>query len=166
MAYRESAELGSFGEKVVTDLFETGGIKCEKNSASGRSQLIEFDLKCTLENKVFTVECKFDAMARKSGNIAIEYYNTRQSKPSGIKATKADLWVVVLRNPQDVFLTSVKLLTGYCESNRPHKNIASGGDNNSAMWLYRMENILPVAFFPLDGLKPEELQEIIFDLLG
>ena len=56
--------------------------------------------------EVFTVEVKYDEMQAKTGNIAIEIYNPKSGKPSGLTATKANLWCQVLKD--STWITSVK----------------------------------------------------------
>lgn len=165
MAYRESAELGSAGEKAVISVLEEAGIECGRNPATTRKKLVEYDLKCLLGSRQFSVEIKSDRMARKSGNLAIEHYNVKSCKPSGIKATKADFWIVVLCNPSEIYLTSVMQLKDFCKTNKPYRDIACGGDDNAALWLYRMENILPAIFFRIDDMGGDELRNLVWWLL-
>jgi len=112
--------------------------------------------------EVFTVEVKYDEMQSKTGNIAIEIYNPRSGKPSGLTATKATLWCQVLQD--SVWITSVKALRRFCEETTPFKMFTSAGDGNAAILLYKTEDILTI-FERIDECKTEQLQKKINSLL-
>lgn len=164
MAFKKSLKVGNSGEEQVVKCFEKGGIKTEKN-AGDNAKLIDWDLKGELPSKkTFTAECKYDVMAAKTGNLAVEHYNVKLCKPSGINATKADLWVVVLTDPTRVFATTVSKLREYCKANKPFRDIACGGDDNAAIWLYKANDILPI-FVQLDAVPSTQMCEEIARLL-
>tara|TARA_Y100001938_G_scaffold145199_1_gene221369 strand:+ start:131 stop:628 length:498 start_codon:yes stop_codon:yes gene_type:complete len=112
--------------------------------------------------EVFTVEVKYDEMQSKTGNIAIEIYNPRSGKPSGLTATKATLWCQVLQD--SVWITSVKSLRKFCEETPPFKMFSSAGDGNAAILLYKTEVILEI-FERIDECSKEELIQKINILL-
>jgi hypothetical protein len=45
------------------------------------------------QSKKNSVEVKVDSTAVRTGNLAIEYWNTSLNEPSGILSTKANLWL-------------------------------------------------------------------------
>tara|TARA_Y100000592_G_scaffold99967_1_gene177992 strand:- start:807 stop:1295 length:489 start_codon:yes stop_codon:yes gene_type:complete len=110
--------------------------------------------------EVFTVEVKYDEMQEKTGNIAIEIYNPRSGKPSGLTATKADLWCQVLKD--SAWITSVKALKKFCEETPPFKMFSSAGDGNAAILLYKTNDILEI-FERVDS--NHDLHETILSLL-
>jgi hypothetical protein len=110
--------------------------------------------------EVFTVEVKYDEMQAKTGNIAIEIYNPKSGKPSGLTATKANLWCQVLQDA--VWITSVKTLKKFCEETPPLKMFSSAGDGNAAILLYKTEDILEI-FERVDS--NHDLHETILNLL-
>jgi len=112
--------------------------------------------------EVFTVEVKYDEMQSKTGNIAIEIYNPRSGKPSGLTATKATLWCHVLQD--SVWITSVDKLKKFCEEITPFKSFNSVGDGNASILLYKTEDILEI-FERIDECKTEELHKKISSLL-
>tara|TARA_Y100001938_G_scaffold150868_1_gene243974 strand:+ start:661 stop:1164 length:504 start_codon:yes stop_codon:yes gene_type:complete len=112
--------------------------------------------------EVFTVEVKYDEMQAKTGNIAIEIYNPRSGKPSGLTATKADLWCHVLQ--ESVWITSVKELRKFCKETPPFKMFSSAGDGNAAILLYKTKDILEI-FERIDECKTEEISSKINSLL-
>jgi hypothetical protein len=123
----------------------------------------EYDLKHTTP-WYFTSEVKFDLYAARSGNIAIEFYNPKKGKPSGIGITKADLWFQVIP-PLNVWVTTVKRLKQYLEEKKPHKIVSCGGDDNASLFLYRKEKIFADIFQRIDDKSPDILVSIIRELL-
>jgi len=108
--------------------------------------------------EVFTVEVKYDEMQAKTGNIAIEIYNSRSGKPSGLTATKATLWCHVLQD--SAWITSVEKLKRFSEDTTPFKSFNSAGDGNASILLYRAEDILEI-FKRIDKCTPQKLRKII-----
>lgn len=166
MAFQRSNEVGGFAERLVRKLFSSAGAQVLTNESRRRTALLGWDLEVLLYRTPFRVEVKFDVMASRTGNLAIEYYNTRLGSPSGIGATTADLWCVVLLQPLAVYLTSVADLRAYCELHRPWRNVPCGGDGNAAMWLYPAHDILDAIFHRVDDLDPRHLPSVVCPLLG
>jgi len=110
----------------------------------------------------FTTEVKYDVMASKTGNVAIEIRNTRQNKPSGIAGTRADLWCHTLED--EVWLGNVNEILLYIAQNKPTRTIKNAGDGNATVLLYKKDDIRKV-FIRIDKLNPLELKEAIQDLL-
>lgn len=108
----------------------------------------------------FTTEVKFDLKEQKSGNIALEYYNTNLNKLSGILDTTANLWVQVLY-PDFVWLANVKTIKKYIKKNKPHKVVKNVGDGNANLALYKSEIILADIFERIDNLDEYNLFIII-----
>jgi hypothetical protein len=110
----------------------------------------------------FTTEVKYDVMASKTGNVAIEIRNTKQNKPSGIAGTRADLWCHTLED--EVWLGNVNEIRLYIAQNKPERTIKNAGDGNATVLLYKKDDIRKV-FVRIDKLNPLELREAIQDLL-
>jgi len=108
--------------------------------------------------EVFTVEVKYDDMQSKTGNIAIEIRNSKADKPSGLYATKADLWCHVLQD--SVWITSVDTLKEFCKDTPPFKSFNAAGDGNASILLYKTEDILEI-FERIDECNSESLQRKI-----
>src|SRR5690606_11840147 len=87
-------------------------------------------------------EVKNDVYSAKSGNVAIEVFNTRQNKASGLTCTKADLWFHVISNV--VYVTTVEELKKFTNEVKPLRTIGSGGDGNAMLMLYKIEDILEI----------------------
>ena len=112
--------------------------------------------------EVFTVEVKYDEMQAKTGNIAIEIYNPRSAKPSGLTATKATLWCHVLQD--SIWITSVEKLKSFCENTSPFKSFNSVGDGNASILLYKTQDILEI-FERIDECHQTQLHLKIGSLL-
>lgn len=89
----------------------------------------------TLKDEVLTFECKHDSMASRTGNIAIEYHNSKQDKPSGINTTSANLWAHKVDG--QIWLIGTNKLREFIATNTPHKTIIGGGDENANLYLYK-----------------------------
>jgi len=148
--YLKSKDIGDYAENRVGEIFSSIG-KVSKNDN------VDYDLLVTYDKK-FTIEIKYDFYSEKSGNIAIEYLNTKKNKPSGIYASKADFWVYYL-GPELIYLIKKESLLKFVKEEKPHRKV-HGGDNNSAMFLYKKEHILP-RFINIFGLDRECLVRLI-----
>jgi hypothetical protein len=120
---------GNAGELLVKGLFEDAGIYCEL--VVGRNS--DYDMGCSLNGLVFFVEIKNDVKAALTKNIAIEFYNTKSGKPSGLSITKADIWAHIVQ--REVYLIKVETLKELCQKTPPSK-IVQGGDDNAFIYLY------------------------------
>jgi hypothetical protein len=103
-------------------------------------------------------------MSSKTGNIAVEYFNTRKNSPSGILATTSDFWFVVLK-PLEAWVCLTSSLRDYFHRATPLRVISCGGDNNSAMKLYKKDSILVDIFHRVDTMEPSALVELLSNLL-
>ena len=166
MGIKKDFKAGSDGESTVAKLFEPQFF-VNKNKLEN---LADWDL-CCVENNVnelshytFTIEVKNDLYAAKSGNIALEFWNSRKNKAAGIEATKADLWAHIIPG-SGVWITSVKKLKDYVAGHPSFRTIFSGGDGNADMYLYKMDEILPAIFIECGKLTPEKLRQTVEDLL-
>jgi len=141
---------GDRAEELVQGVFHSAGLKSERNQTN---QLSGWDIRFWGELNG-TAEVKNDLYERKSGNVAIEYYNPRSCKPSGIAATKSDVWVIVLAD-QSVWVASSKELLEYIKSKPCLRDIPIAGDGNASLKLYRREELFGELFSRLDGLPPD-----------
>lgn len=165
MSYQVSKSIGNFAEDYVKEILNDAGIPTQKNSSTSRSELIGWDLEARVRGIRVKLEIKYDKMAAKTGNIAIEYFNVKQGKPSGIDATTADLWVYVFSEPKSAWICRTDDLRAYMKNNREFRNIACGGDDNAAMKLYRKESLLDAVFHRLDILSPDQTEVTLANIL-
>ena len=92
--------------------------------------------------------------------------NTKQNKASGLFATKADIWVTLIKDFEHtvIFATTPTHLKTYIENNTPYKTFDRAGDKNAMILLYRAEEILTI-FERLDVLEGIEIKKILKGLL-
>lgn len=137
-----SFAAGEIGESAVIKLLQDKGCVIHKNDGDSRDELARFDFIIEYDNRKYTAEVKYDMKASFTGNIAIEVYNHKSNYLSGILATQAELWFLVLQ-PCYIYVSAVKKLRKFIHEVCPRK-IVEGGDNNSTMFLYKKEIILPI----------------------
>lgn len=153
--FASSVRLGTEAENVFCGLLERAGLTAARNpEKSVRSKMIGWDVESAVGGTPFRAEVKFDKMAARTGNIAVEHHNTRSDTPSGIAATTADLWVFVLSGKDGTWVAATAALKTFVSETEPHKEIFGGGDNNAALKLYRKDVILPAVFRRVDELGP------------
>lgn len=158
---KRELEYGKEAENFVKAVLESVGIECKLNTGT---QLSKYDLKCKLGGKWITIEVKYDMMAAKTGNWAIEYYNTRSKKPSGISVTEAILWahVVLDGDNKTLWMIKTKNLKKFIDNNTPSRKLENVGDGNSAIYLYKEDNIMP-AFVRVDN--QQDIKKVVKGLL-
>ena len=164
MGFAYDMARGKRGEDLVASILEFGGIECTLNDDVKKN--IDYDILCKIGKRKFKVEVKSDYMAEKTGNLAIEYYNTKKDTHSGLYATKAHIWVHCIKDGDNltVWGTSVKTLKDFVKTETPERIIDSGGDKNASLLLYKDYHILEI-FEQLDNLEEKEIKKAIRKLL-
>ena len=143
--FKSSKRLGERKEDDFRRLCEAHGVSCVKNTEESKLSLYDFD--CKMDDEAFTVEVKCDALAKKYGNIALEYFNTRLGRPSGIAVTTSDLWVHFDKEDSFLLFNTEKLKQmQLSQAPEPWFHEVHGGDNNSLMDLYRVEEMEKLDF--------------------
>jgi hypothetical protein len=139
-------ETGKSGELLVKGELEKQGFICELNT--DKSIKSDFDLEITKPK--ITIEVKNDLYATKSGNIAIEYYNPKSDKASGIAITKSDIWCHIIDGK--IFVIKTPTLKEFIKNNSPKKTIKKAGDGNASIYLYAIDDIIDL-FIPIERIK-------------
>lgn len=139
--------LGAKGEELLISILTKSGFIATKNTT--KSDMLYWDIRAKHEKGEVTFEVKYDLYSARSGNIAIEYYNPKSAKPSGLNATKANFWVQVLPD-ETAWLAPLETLRKFCAETKPFKNIVAGGDDNSSMFIYQKDLILPAVFVKIN----------------
>lgn len=150
-----SFKLGKQGEEFALGLLKYAGFEAEKT----KKELLEYDLEFKVGRKTHTVEVKFDYMSVKTGNIAIEFFNTKKGTPSGIDATKADIWMhLILDNGNIVaWIAKTSELKEYIAKNAPKRTITNAGDDNASLYIYNADKLLDGCFVRIDNITDKEL---------
>jgi len=137
--FMSSFNIGKQGEDFAVKRLESLGI--DYYLGDGK----EVDLWIVIDGKKYKCEIKFDVYANKSGNIAIEFYNTRQCKPSGIDATVCDFWIHIL-GESVLYICKTDSLREFIKNNKPKRTLTSIGDGNSSIHLYDKSVIAELCF--------------------
>ncbi len=145
MGFLKDLDAGTKGEEFVKSIFGKHGF-----TAKIGGRLVEYDIEVDLPGGPATIESKFDLFCARSGNIAIEFFNPKQGKHSGIGATKADLWIHTITSPLSAWMTSVVDLKNFIATVKPHRVVTCGGDDNSSMYLYKKDLIFSEVFERID----------------
>ncbi len=127
--FLKSRGAGKNGEIYVMGELDKCGIYCELVTG----QNLDYDIMGKYANFIFFVEVKNDQKATFTGNIAIEFYNSKRGRESGISSTKSDYWAHIVQNK--IYLIRTEDLRQLITKTAPLK-IIEGGDNNSALYLY------------------------------
>lgn len=151
--FRSDLGFGRCGEKRFVSVLEKFGISCQLNQQEQTLEL--WDVRINFQGYSMSFEVKFDMLAKTTRNVAIEYYNPKQNKNSGITATNADFWVFVFDKPPEIYLAGVQQLRQYIDKNVSARDVF-GGDDNSYMKLYNKEKILQDVFVRIDNIDVEK----------
>ena len=160
---RKDLKIGEAGQQIVIDLLIKCGITSTIVDSKNKSY---WDFSSTFKDSItpFKVEVKYDLYQARSGNIAIEFFNSKSGKPSGIGITKADLWAIVLSD-KSVWITSTRTLKEFLKDNKPSRTILGGGDGNADLYLYPDTSVLAY-FTRLDDKKEKNIIKILKDYLN
>ena len=154
--FKRDLATGRKAEEVVASLYQQCGLTTSFCDNSDYDILVK-ELEITLE-------VKFDKMASKTGNMAIEVRNTSLNKPSGLYVTKADIWVCVLEDGS-VHIIKVDKLKQILSTTKPKKVIKRAGDNNAHIVLYPLTTLLP-CFTRIDHLGITDLINVTLSAIG
>lgn len=163
MSFLDALKSGKNAEELLKQLLRDASIESESNP---KNKDVEWDVSGTLFGLDFHIEAKFDLMEAKTHNVAIEYHNSKLDKPSGIFATKADLWAIILSDPLTVWVSRTSDLKKYVETESCLKDIKAGGDKNASLKLFNRDSIFADIFHRIDDLPPWELSSLLIRLLG
>lgn len=123
--------------ELITYLKQIGFEKVSMNQ--DMNLRYEYDVIVEYNDIFFTFEVKNDVMSAKTGNVAIEYWNSKKNAPSGLYRTTATFWVHKFEGT--LWISRVSSLLDFTKTEKPHRMIAGGGDDNADMFLYKKEKI-------------------------
>lgn len=153
---------GKIAEDLIESFFKE--LDCDTERSTGR--FYDWDLKCKLKRKNFTVEVKYDYMSGKTGNVCIETWNTKKDEPSGLTATKAKVWAVCIPDGDHItiWMCKTKDLRDFVDNNAPKRTLEKAGDNNARILLYDDFHILSI-FEKMDHLTKDEKLKVVRKLI-
>lgn len=154
-------QKGKQGEGRAAEVFEAAGFVTEPAPPKASYDLM---IAFSAGRPAVPVEVKHDMWEQRSGNVAVEYYNPKSDKPSGISTTVSSLWVFVLADDSVWACRTQDLL-------RHHNKGAQGtgfvrdlpvcGDGNSSSTLYERNALFNTLFFRLDDLSSSEVADLL-----
>lgn len=157
MGIKKSLAIGGVAEQCFMAKLTECGLIFEKSSGKQSCWDIKVDFPDVLSGTFFA-EIKFDKMSAKTGNLAIEFFNPKSNKISGISVTTSDFWVYAFGNPLELWVAQVNELKRYINDNAPFKTIDVGGDNNASLFLYKKDVLLRDIFTRIDNMGIEHLR--------
>lgn len=164
MGFLRDRSQGEEGADFVREIFESAGLDVQRNDSRSLSTLKLWDFRLSGPLTAH-IETKHDLREASTGNLAVEFFNPRSAKQSGLTATTASLWVVVLRQPRSAWIASVSELRYWVECTEPTRTVERAGDGNASIRLFPNWQILPGVFHRLDGLSPPECLALLRGLL-
>lgn len=143
----KSKQCGDEAEdELIAHLQNICCLSAEKNLTHSLRYFYDVQCVCDKTEKtpesLLTFEVKHDKMASKTGNVAVEHHNSKQDKPSGIMATQAHLWCHKINGV--IWVCSVSKLKEFMETTKPLKKIIGGGDKNSNMYIFKIEQFISI----------------------
>ena len=96
---------GHIAENLFIDVLATKAVFTDFKHNTDKAHLEDYDISYNHNGRYTTAEVKHDLKSDFTGNLAIEYWNTKQMKHSGINATKADIFVIQIKDRFLVFPT-------------------------------------------------------------
>lgn len=157
-SFLDCLKEGRSAERYVADLLRECGVETEE------CDTVEMDIRCRVGSARFSVEVKYDKLASVTGNLAVEYWNSRSQKPSGINATEAEFWVFVLPDPLTAMIARTDDLRAFIAKHKPDRRVYGAGDGNARLYLYAMERLSRV-FFSLSEANKYEREDIFWDFV-
>lgn len=151
-------EKGETAEKLVRKIFKKAKIETFDNDGDTLKVLRGYDFSFNYKGKEYRVEVKNDLYEAKSGNIAVEYFNPKTCKCSGIYASTSHFYIYVLSD-ESVWICSTHNLVIYVMTKKPYKDILCGGDGNASMKLYKRDIIFEDLFVEVNN--PKKLTAIL-----
>lgn len=122
----------------------------------------QYDVDVTLRDRVIKFEVKNDVMGVKTGNIAIEYYNSNSNKPSGILSTPADVWCHILGT--QIWIINITHFKTLIHSKMvDYRILTKVGDGNADIMLFKSSIILSETykFYRIDDKCTKEVKSIL-----
>ena len=170
MGIQHDLAIGRVGENLVRKLFATQN---ETILAVPRSTY-DVEMINPLSSFVYsaksgkplslTIEVKYDLYANKSGNIAIEIFNPKTQKDSGLRVTIAQLWAHIIPTATDnnIWITQTNWLRSYIAETSPTK-ILVNKYQNATLKLYPKEKILHDIFVLMTPAKLPQFLDFLND---
>lgn len=153
--FNKANSFGKAAERYTCAILKEKEIECVLNTDYERRY--DYDIVACVGDDCFTIEAKYDMMSQFTGNIAMEYHNSKKDSPSGVFVTKADFWAIILpmKGAKELWMAPTSKVLDFMMHTDPHKIIEGGGDDNANLFLYKKEVILPTFKYVNDLTKKQ-----------
>jgi len=169
LTFKSDLRAGKRAEKIVKNLLENSGFSVSDIDQKGKNAYKDMEVKFEGKNGVTTagIEVKFDRLAQFTQNFCLEYHNPKKDTPSNISITSSLLYIYVIPDGSNlnVWVTSVLILKKFMSENKPYKDLKKVGDGNASVYLYKLDDILPI-FKRIDNLNPKQVKVTLAKFLG
>lgn len=162
MGIRKDMAEGDVAEQKVIALFQKHGFAASKNNDTKTRKF--WDIETNRDGLELTIEVKNDKYANKSGNIALEFYNPKSGKDSGLAVTQADLWIVMVND--ELWLAETLMLKAFVEKNKPCRIVSTAGDGNASLYLYDKDRLFDVIFSRVDNIDDRNTFNMLLFKIG
>jgi hypothetical protein len=166
--FNRAAGIGRSGERMVRELFASNGVPAVENQSEDRTKLSKHDFTFELAGRQHSVEVKRDLFEKRTGNVAVEFYNPVARKPSGLAASTSSLWAFVLSD--GIWACSTATLRRVFEQGMASpafvRDVKAGGDGNADFRLYKRAVLFPGLFFRLNDHSGTEFTGLLTRLLN
>ena len=163
--FKRDEAIGKIAENLVSRLMNGCGLETTPVSDVDRKYWdlrVDVPKEWLFKDNHFTIEIKHDVYQARSGNIAIETWNSRKNEPAGIKMTKADLWAHVLSD--SIWIARTGDLRNFIDYVKPIRIIEAAGDGNAFIYLYSSDEILESIFHRVDKMTVSDLKNKVKEL--
>jgi len=141
MAFIADLKTGHEAEDLLIEILSEKPTNTNFVKNTDPKKLSDYDFTFNFNGRVTTIEVKWDKKSDFTQNLAIEYWNPRQMKYSGILATKADLFAIQIKDRFLIFPTAdLKALAFDTSKKFKHAEI-----DNSTMVLVPISVAQPLA---------------------
>jgi len=141
MGFIDCLKLGAYYEDETVKYYVNKGYTHIKDG-NYKKKCLEYDIIMSKDNIEIKIEVKSDRMAKKTGNIFIEYESNK--KPSGISATKSDIYVYYIINDDkdyNAYIIPTIELKEMIEQKKYFKKISGGDGWRSKGYLFKIQQV-------------------------
>lgn len=149
--FYKDRKIGINKEMEIAQYLVDTGFVARKSSSLGHDLDIWGD-----GEPVTKLEIKFDQKYSITGKLAVEFYNHKQGRSSGIQNSKADIWVYYI-SEQEIMAIPSQVLKSLVLMYQDH--IVSGGDQNSNLVLIPFKKVQE-CFLNLKQSSKKEIQNL------
>jgi len=161
MGIQKDLAIGSEGEKKLISLLNEVGVASKVQPKKGKFS--DYDIEASYGGLDFTLEVKYDVYAIRSGNIAIEVFNPKSGRASGLMVSKSDLWVQIT---DEVHIANTQALKCWVNNNPAKRIIFEAGDGNATIYLYPIDTIFDGdLFIRIDNLTGDDRRKVVIQQL-